>query len=98
MPDEPPAAAANQKLTVEIVAAYVRHNQVAADQLASLISTVHRAIADLDKPAAEAVVERTPAVSIRRSITANSVICMECGWRGQILRSHLTTAHGLTGD
>jgi predicted transcriptional regulator len=98
MSDEPPTASANQELTAEIVAAYVRRNQIGADQLASFISTVHQAIADLGKPAAEAVVERTPAVSIRRSITPNSVICMECGYRRQMIKRHLTTAHGLTVD
>ena len=96
MPDEAPTASANRELTAEIVAAYLRRNQTAFDQLATLISTVHQAVAGLGKPPAEAVVERTPAVSIRRSITANSVTCLDCGWRGQMLRRHVATAHGLT--
>jgi predicted transcriptional regulator len=96
MSDEPPAASVNQELTAEIVAAYVRRNQIGADQLASLISTVHQAIAELGKPAIEAIVERTPAVSIRRSVHRDYVICMECGWRGQMVRRHLGTGHGLT--
>ena len=96
MSDEPPAASANRELAVEIVAAYVRRNQVGVDQLVSLISTVHQAIAGLGKPPAEAVVERTPAVSVRRSITATAVICLDCRWRGQMLRRHVATAHGLT--
>jgi predicted transcriptional regulator len=98
MSDEPPAAAANRELAVEIVAAYLRRNQVGGDQLPSLISTVHQALADLGKPAEEAPVERTPAVSIRRSIHRDYVICMECGYRGQMIKRHLTTAHGLTVD
>ena len=96
MPDEAPTASANRELTAEIVAAYLRRNQITSDQLAILISTVHQALAGLGKPPAEAVVERTPAVSIRRSITANSVTCLDCGWRGQMLRRHVATAHGLT--
>jgi predicted transcriptional regulator len=68
MPDEPPTTSANRDLAVTVVSAYLRRNQVAADQLASLISTVHQALADLGKPTSEAVVERTPAVSIRRSV------------------------------
>jgi predicted transcriptional regulator len=96
MTDEPPAASANQELTTEIVAAYVRRNQVGADQLASLISTVHQALGDLGKPAPEAVVERTPAVSIRRSVQHDKVTCLECGWARSMLRRHLTTAHGLS--
>jgi predicted transcriptional regulator len=98
MPDEPPTASANRELAVEVVSAYLRRNQVRADQLPSLLSTVHRALADLGKPAEEALVGRNPAVSIRRSITANFVVCLDCGWKGQMLRRHLTTAHGLTVD
>jgi predicted transcriptional regulator len=91
MPDEQPS-----EFTVKIVAAYVRRNQVAADQLASLISTVHQALGKLGEPATEVLVERTPAVPIRRSVHRDHVICLDCGWKGQMLRRHVTTAHGLT--
>ena len=79
-----------------IVAAYVRRNQVAPDQLPSLIAIVHKALDALGKPAAEAEGPRTPAVSIRRSVHHDYVICLDCGWRGQMLRRHIGTAHGLT--
>jgi predicted transcriptional regulator len=26
------------------------------------------------------------------------VVCLDCGWKGKMLRRHLTTAHGLTGE
>jgi predicted transcriptional regulator len=91
MPDEQPS-----EFTAKIVAAYVRRNQVPPDQLPSLIATVHQALAGLGKAATEPVVERTPAVSIRRSVHRDHVICLDCGWRGQMLRRHVTTAHGLT--
>jgi predicted transcriptional regulator len=98
MPDEQRAASANQELTVEIVAAYVRRNQITAEQLGTLISMVHQALADIGKPAAEPLIERTPAVSIRRSIQHDRVTCLECGWAGSVLRRHLGTVHGLTVD
>jgi predicted transcriptional regulator len=98
MPDEQRAASANQELTVEIVAAYVRRNQITAEQLGTLISMVHQALADIGKPAAEPVIERTPAVSIRRSVQHDRVTCLECGWAGSVLRRHLGTVHGLTVD
>jgi hypothetical protein len=68
MPDEPPSASLDRELTSRIVAAYVRRGQIASDQLATLISTVHEVIANLGKPAPETEVERTPAVPIRRSV------------------------------
>jgi len=96
MSDESPTASPNRDLAVQVVSAYLQRNQVAADQLATLISTVHQALGDLGKPAAEAIVERTPAVSLRRSVQRDYVVCIDCGWRGQMVRRHLMTAHGLT--
>jgi predicted transcriptional regulator len=96
MPDEPPSPTLDRELTTNIVAAYVRHNQIGFDQLGTLISTVHQALVGLGKAATEAEVERTPAVPIRRSVHRDYVICLECGWRGQMLRRHLASGHGLT--
>jgi predicted transcriptional regulator len=98
MADEPPAASLDRELTANIVAAYVRRNQIGSDQLATLISTVHEALSRLGKPAAETETERTPAVPIRRSVHPDYVVCLECGWRGQMLRRHLSTGHGLSVD
>jgi len=86
----------DRQLSAEIVSAYLRKHQVPADQLGSLISTVHTALAALGNPATEATVDRTPAVSIRRSVHRDYVVCLDCGWRGQMLRRHVTTAHGLS--
>ena len=96
MADEPPSASINRELTTEIVAAYVRRNQVASDQLGTLISTVHQALAGLAKQPPETGGERTPAVPIRRSVHRDYVVCLECGWRGLMVRRHLSTGHGLT--
>jgi predicted transcriptional regulator len=96
MPDESPSPTLDTELTTSIVAAYVRRNQIGADQLPVLISTVHQALAAIGKPAAEVSGERTPAVPIRRSVHRDYVICLECGWRGQMLRRHLNTGHGLS--
>ena len=96
MPDETPSASINRELTTEIVAAYVRRNQVSSDQLGTLISTVHQALAGLGKPVAEIDAQRTPAVPVRRSVHRDYVVCLECGWRGLMVRRHLATGHGLT--
>jgi predicted transcriptional regulator len=84
------------ELTTNIVAAYVRRNQIGADQLPILISTVHQALASLGKPVTQFDRERTPAVPIRRSIHRDYVVCLECGWRGKMLRWHLASGHELS--
>ena len=79
---------------VHIVSSYVRHHQIAADQLAGLIVDVHRALAGLGRvpPAQE---PPRPAVPIRRSVQQDYIVCLECGFRAQMLRRHLGVAHGL---
>jgi predicted transcriptional regulator len=79
---------------VRIVGSYVRHHQVAADQLAALIIDVHHALAGLGR--APPVQERSqPAVPIRRSVQQDHVVCLECGFRGLTLGRHLRLRHDL---
>ena len=96
MSDDQPAVSVNRERAAKIVAAYIRRNQVGADQIGALISNVHQALAGLGKPEHEAAGPRTPAVPIRQSVRRDYVVCLECGWRGQTLRRHITAAHGLT--
>ena len=35
---------------------------------------------------------------IRRSVQRDAVVCLECGWKGKMLRRHLSTRHGLSGE
>ena len=98
MADEPLSASLDRELTSMIVAAYVRQNQIASDQLGTLISTVRQALVGLGKPAIETEMDRTPAVPIRRSVHRDYVVCLECGWRGQMLRRHLATGYELSVD
>jgi predicted transcriptional regulator len=96
MSDDQPAASANRELATTIVAAYLRRNQIGANQIATLISTVHQALTGLSKPEDEAAGPRIPAVPIKQSVRRDYVACLECGWRGQTLRRHVASAHGLT--
>src|SRR5260370_27357193 len=79
MPDEAPSPTLDTELTTNIVAAYARRNQIGADQLPVLISTVHLALVGLGKPAAETEVERTPAVPIRQSVHRDYVASLAFG-------------------
>jgi predicted transcriptional regulator len=82
-------------LTAMIVSSYVRHHTVGANQLSDLITTVHRTIGRLGQPV-EPEEARVAAVSARRSVHHDYVVCMDCGYRGKTLRRHISTRHGLT--
>ena len=97
MSDNPPPASTYSLLAARIVGRYLRHHRVPPDQLPALIVIVNDALAQVGK-AVEAVAERSPAVPIRRSVQHDLVVCLDCGWRGQVLRGHVATAHGLTAE
>jgi predicted transcriptional regulator len=84
----------------EIVAAYVKRNSVAPDQVPGLIQQVNQALTGLGQPQEPPppAMPDAPAVPIRRSVTPDKIICLDCGYKGQMLKRHLTTAHGLSVD
>jgi predicted transcriptional regulator len=82
--------------TATIVAAFLKKNQVALTEIAPLITQVNAALSGLGQVPIEVPAERTPAVSVRRSVTPDQLICLDCGVGGKMLKRHLSTAHGLT--
>jgi predicted transcriptional regulator len=84
-------------LMAKIVESYVRHHKLGSEQLADLITSVHRAIGRLGQPPEPDEV-LTPAVSVRRSVHRDYVICLDCGYRGKTLIRHIAARHGLSGD
>ena len=82
--------------TTEIVAAYLGSNTVKSGDIAGIIQSVHGCLATLATGLAAAQQVLVPAVSIKKSVTANYVVCLEDGKRQKMLRRHLAVAHGLT--
>lgn len=82
-------------LAAKIVAAYLQKNSLDRSQLAALILETGSVLGDLDS-GLQREPKRTPAVPVRRSVTINHVICLECGWKGKVLRRHLAMMHGLS--
>ena len=88
------------EMTAEIVSAYVEHNSVPAGELPTLIKSVHNSLGLLfDERKAEAEPEPLhPKVPIRKSITAEYLVCLEDGRRFKSLKRHLHAEHGLSPD
>jgi predicted transcriptional regulator len=83
-------------LAVDIVSAHVSHNAVTADQLPVLIQSVYTSLAGLGHAPAPVEEKREPAVSVRSSVKANAITCLECGAKMKMLKRHLSTDHGLS--
>jgi predicted transcriptional regulator len=87
----------NPHSTAMIVSSYVRHHTLRPEQLSDLITTVHHALSHLGQPIQTEEV-LTPAVSVRRSVHRDYVVCLDCGYRGKMLRRHISTQHALNSD
>jgi predicted transcriptional regulator len=86
----------DQLVVAKIVSGYVRKNQLSPTDIPTLINTVYQSLLALGKPPEPE--PPTPAVPIRRSVTRNYVVCLECGWQGHTLRRHIQAKHGVTAD
>ena len=83
--------------TARLVAAYVSHNAVSISELPALIQSTYKALTTTGE--GTVVVEaQQPAVSVKKSVSASAVICLECGKGQKMLKRHLHTAHDLTPD
>ncbi len=83
--------------TAEIVAAYVKNNSVNASDLPDIITTVQASLRSVTE--GEPVPAKpTPAVSVRRSVKKDHIVCLVCGKENKMLKRHLKTAHHLSPD
>ena len=89
----------HSKCESSIVSAYVSNNPTAAAQLPELITTTFQTVNSLSAGSATAEPEKKePAVSIKKSIRDNRLVCLECGKEFKSLKRHLMSHHGLTPD
>ena len=87
------------ELSADIVSAYVGHNALSVADLPKLIADVHGALKNLkSNGAASAPVELKPAVSIRKSIAPDYLICLEDGKKFKSLKRHLRTHYDLSPE
>ena len=87
------------EMTAGIVSAYVGNNTVSTADLPALIKQVHSALAAVGSPAAEpAPPPKEPAVPLKKSITADYLICLEDGRKFKSLKRHLRTKYDMTPE
>jgi predicted transcriptional regulator len=87
------------KMTTQIVASYVGNNIVPTAQISDVIKSVYGSLASVGGggDAANQPTQK-PAVSIRKSVTPDFVICLEDGKKLKMLKRHLRTTYGLTPE
>jgi predicted transcriptional regulator len=87
------------ELATDIVSAYVSNNSVGAGELPILIKDVYGALTRVTNPEAHSpATNAKPAVSIKKSITPDYIICLEDGKKFKSLKRHLRTQYGLSPE
>jgi predicted transcriptional regulator len=86
-------------LTANIVSAYLSNNPTPASEIANLISQVHSALLRVSSGRIEAPLEPSkPAVSVKKSIAPDYLVCLEDGKRFKSLKRHLRTQYNMTPE
>ena len=88
-------------LAAEIVSAFVANNHMPVGELPNLLSSVHGALAKSAEgtttPGTMEAMPLTAAVSVRKSITPDHLICLDDGKKFKSLKRHLGSL-GMTPD
>ena len=86
-------------LTATIVAAYVSHNTVQRPELGDLIRQVYMTLTTVTGNSDVAPREEPkPAVAVKRSITADYIVCLEDGKKFKSLKRHLRSHYNLSPE
>ena len=85
-------------LTSDIVAAHVANNNVAVDEVPSLIANVYGALSGLGEAAPAVEAKPEPAVSLRSSVKPDYIVCLEDGKKLKMLKRHLKTAYDMSPE
>jgi MucR family transcriptional regulator, transcriptional regulator of exopolysaccharide biosynthesis len=87
------------ELTASIVSAYVSNNSVPSADIPALIGQVHSALKRVsDGQVVSPAEPLKPAVPVKRSITAEYLVCLEDGKKFKSLKRHLRTQYSMTPD
>ncbi len=87
------------RLAADIVAAYVRRNEVSSNKLPPVITSVYQVLTELEHETDEAFeVAPRPAITISRSVQRSRIVCLEDGKAFKALKRHLRTAHRMTPE
>ncbi|PYJ10813.1 MAG: MucR family transcriptional regulator [Verrucomicrobia bacterium] len=84
--------------TVDIVSAHVAHNSVAMVDVPAFIMNVHGALASLSNPVETEPeeIKPVPMVDPKKSVKPDYLICLDCGRKLKVLKTHIGPAHSLT--
>jgi predicted transcriptional regulator len=87
------------ELTAEIISAYVSNNTIVASDLPAIIVDVHDALSKASQRTGQSEREELrPAVTVKKSVTPDYIVCLEDGKKFKSLKRHLRTHYNLSPE
>src|SRR5918994_3127645 len=87
------------ELAADVVSAYVSNNPVPTSELPSLIAAVHASLQFVaEGPKEQPKVPLVPAVSIKKAVQPDYIVCLEDGKKFKSLKRHLRTKFDMTPE
>src|SRR5262245_3611211 len=87
------------ELTASIVSAYVSNNSVPSAELPALIGQVHSALTRVSSGQGDVSSLRSkPAVSVKKSVMPDYIVCLEDGKKFKSLKRHLRTRYNMSPE
>ena len=87
------------RLSAQIVGAFVAHNAVPVADVPDLLKAVHAMLRSLTRHASPDLGDAPkPAVSIRKSVAADYIVCLEDGKRLKMLKRYLRSRYQLSPE
>lgn len=85
-------------MVTEIVSAHLSNNSVTMSDIPRLINEVYAALSNLGQASGKSMERQEPAIAVKKSVTADYIVCLEDGKKLKMLKRHLRTAYGLTPE
>src|SRR5262249_26225853 len=96
---ENPSGATFIELTASIVSAYVSNNSVPSAELPALIGQVHSALTRVSSGhGGVSSLRLKPAVSVKKSVMPDYIVCLEDGKKFKSLKRHLRTRYNMSPE
>jgi len=87
------------QMAAKIVGAYVSNNSVPVNEVGSLLKSVYATLTGLSgAPAVDPTAPHRPAVPVRKSVSADYIVCLEDGKKLKMLKRYLRSCHKLSPD
>jgi predicted transcriptional regulator len=85
-------------LVTDIVAAHLSNNNVPSGELPQLIREVYQALAMASAGGPAPTARPEPAVSVKKSVTPDYIVCLEDGKKLKMLKRHLRTSYDMSPE